>query len=103
MSYQSKCQRTKTNENNLKSYFYIFILLLFANREKETRPVELQSKVNYSRITNGSFTTTVSISFLSLYETSDSCRFGISLSDFRFYTANGILCVLIEIASLRRS
>ena len=31
-----------------------------------------------------------------------SCRFGIIKGDFLFYIENGILCVLIRIASMRR-
>ena len=38
----------------------------------------------------------------SLGKKSDSCRFGIMKGDFLFYIENGIVCVLIKIASMRR-
>ena len=45
----------------------------------------------------------VSNSFLSPWgKKTHSCRFGIILGDFLFYIENGILCVLIRIASMRR-
>ena len=52
--------------------------------------------------TDGSFTSAVSNSFLSPLEKSHSSRFGIIYGDFLFYIDNGILCVLIRIASKRR-
>ena len=52
--------------------------------------------------TDGSFTTAVSNSFLSPKEKSLGCRFGIIQCDFLFYIENGILCILIRIASVRR-
>ena len=37
------------------------------------------------------------------WKKSHSCRFGIIQNDFRFHIENGILCVLIRIALLRRT
>ena len=64
--------------------------------------VYLQWNFNGSN-TDGSFTTAVSNSFLSpLDKKSYSCRFGIIKVVFLFHIKNGILCVLIRIASSRR-
>ena len=53
--------------------------------------------------TDGSVTTAISNSFLRLLEKSHGCRFRIIQGDFLFsYIENGILCVLIRIASTRR-
>ena len=50
----------------------------------------------------GSFTTDVSNSFLSPLEKYHSYSFGIFMGDFLFNIENGILCVLIRIAAMRR-
>ena len=52
--------------------------------------------------TDGSFTTAVSTSFLSPWKKAHSCRFGIIKGVFLIHIENGILCVLIRIASMRR-
>ena len=52
--------------------------------------------------TNSSFTTAVSNPFLSPLENAHNYRFGIISRDFTFYIENGILCILIWIASMRR-
>ena len=52
-------------------------------------------KLNGSN-TDDSFTTAVSKSFLSPWEKSLGCRFGIIEDDFLFYIENGILCILIR-------
>ena len=52
--------------------------------------------------TDGSFTTAVSNSFWSPLEKSQRCSFWIKKGDFCVNIENGILCVLIRIAPLRR-
>ena len=53
--------------------------------------------------TDGSFTMAVSNSFLSpLEKQSYSCTFELILDDVLFYLENGILCVILRIASIRR-
>ena len=52
--------------------------------------------------TDGSFTTAVSNSFLSpLEKKAHSCRLGIIYGVSLIHIENGILCVLIRIASMR--
>ena len=51
---------------------------------------------------DGSFTTSVSSLLLSPLEKTHWYRFGIVLGGFLCDIANGILCVLIRIASMRR-
>ena len=52
--------------------------------------------------TDGSFITAVSNLFLSPLEKSHHCRFVVVLGDFLFYIENGMWCVLIRTASMRR-
>ena len=52
--------------------------------------------------TDGSFTMAVSNLCWSPQEISQSSRTGKIKSDFSFYIENGMLCVLIRIASMRR-
>ena len=64
-------------------------------------------EIKYSRTlngsnTDGSFTTAVSNSFLSPLEKIPWLQIWDNLVCFCFYIKNGILCVVIRIASMRR-
>ena len=52
--------------------------------------------------TDGLSTTAALNSFLSPLEKSHSGKFRLIKDDFLFYIENGLLCVLIRIASMRR-
>ena len=52
--------------------------------------------------TDCSFTTAISNSFLSPLEKIPKLQILDNLGDFLFYIENGVLCVLIRIASMRR-
>ena len=63
-----------------------------------------QLQENFSGLnTDGSFTMAVSNMFLSPQQKNLDCRFGTIKCDSSFYIESDILCVLIRIASMRRS
>ena len=63
----------------------------------------LEIQYNFSDSnTDGSFTMAVSNSFLNPLEKSHCCRFRMISGNFLFYIENGILCVLVKIALMRR-